>query len=138
MYGNVGEKLNISLQVVDLAIFGHLVLDEDILKIAHERNGILKGLAAITSKLKLLGSTWHNNQTIEKVTRFNNYWEIKFRPGDSSTKMLEKIEKQFENITTLTKYHLNTSVTSVIYQMAAMVTMAENSESMAIKKLNFG
>ncbi|KAK9746645.1 Pyruvate phosphate dikinase, AMP/ATP-binding domain [Popillia japonica] len=128
MYGNVGEKLNISLQVVDLAIFGHLVLDEDILKIAHERNGILKGLAAIKSKLKLLGSTWHNNQTIEKVTRFNNYWEIKFRPGDSSTKMLDKIEKQFENITTLTKYHLNTSVTSVIYQMAAMVTMAENSE----------
>ncbi|KAI4454859.1 phosphoenolpyruvate synthase-related [Holotrichia oblita] len=128
MYGKVGDKLTISIQVVDLAIFGHLVLDENLLKIALERSGALRGVAALKHNLKLFGFTWNNKQIIEKVSRFNNYWEIKFRSCDSSKKMLDKIEKRFDNITTLIKYHLHTSVTSVMYQMAAMVTMAENNE----------
>lgn len=128
MYSAVKDKLDLETHAVDLAIFGHIVLNEELLEISLKRHGAMKGVKALKHFITLGKKTWNNNKVLQAVLRHNNYWQIKFAPSYSPSMMLEKIEDQFDQLTTLFAHHIHTSTTSIIYQMAAMLTMTENSK----------
>ncbi|GJQ79831.1 hypothetical protein Trydic_g23295 [Trypoxylus dichotomus] len=129
MYSAVTDKLSLQTQTVDLAIFGHSVLDENLLRTALKRHGVNKGLKTLKYNFNLFQKAWNNSKVLQTIFRYNNYWQILFKPSDSPLRILEKIEAQFDKLIGLSKYHLNTSMTSIVYQMMAMITMTENSDS---------
>lgn len=136
MYAKVPDKLNFRTQVIDLVMFGHLVFNEDLLNLSLHSHGATKGFKAFMELLEPIKTAWNHKKILEEVVRFNDYWKIKFSPSDTPSKMLEEIENQFIYLRKLNGLHLITSRNSVIFQMAAMMTMIENSKGSSISQTN--
>lgn len=137
MYAIVPDKLNLQTQVIDLAIFGHMVFNEDLLKIALKRHGATTGFKAFKELIEAIKLVWNHEKSLHEVLRLNNYWQIKFSPSDTLKNMLEKIENQFTRLKELCALHLITSRNSITYQMAAMMTMIEDSKGFCQIYINF-
>lgn len=128
MYSKMNDENRIDVKMIDLAVFGHLVFDERIRRITTKRHGNTR----ISDKLmflQLIKELFSVKSVLDKTLRYNNTWEIRFRPNDSSTKMLQKIEDHFINLNVLLKYHTFMSKVGVVYQMIAMLILTENTTS---------
>ncbi|XP_022901029.2 rifampicin phosphotransferase-like [Onthophagus taurus] len=125
MYNRVKGKILMENRVSDLAIFGHLVLNEKILKTALKRHGKMNFYQTMSLYYEQFHTIFENDFVVKKAIEFNQIWNIKLKSSDSAKSILDKIDFNLQSVAVASEYHLHVTQSSIVYQMIAMIVLAE-------------
>lgn len=120
-YGQDGDA--VTNQALDLAVFGHLVRNEEIASVVVRRYG--NAMASKWKKVKYLLDTlkvvWRADDCLKKAIKTNKTVDVNIEQADNSETAHKKIKKYLkETFFELALYHSMVSSASVFYQFVAM------------------
>ena len=132
MYINTPRKSTIDLKVLELAIFGHPLFDEEIQKEVLDRHGPLKLCNQIQILAISLNKIWNTDKSVAKILELNGAWEIRFEARDTVEDIYRKIDDNLKRVDLLFQFHMDTTRSSTIYQTIAMLILAEKAAGIVI------
>ncbi|KAJ8967032.1 hypothetical protein NQ314_003149 [Rhamnusium bicolor] len=126
IHQNVSEKVRISSTILDLAIFGHPVLDEKQNQLAKNMLGVTPLLRMLKKNLFVMNLARTNHETYRKIkeTKVN----IEIKTDDPVSLIYKKIEDFSNELLETFLHHYRTTSVSVFYQVVAMNVLLENSK----------
>lgn len=123
---NATEDIKTVSLILDLAIFGHPVLDEEINNITLNRiGGPVTGTFKALQSLRVIKSVWHNAETLRKATNLVKNLTFVFDESKSLIEMVEKIDGNMATLTEVSICHSKATSVSVFYQVVAINILLE-------------
>lgn len=113
---------------MDLAVFGHPVLNESIHEMTKNRMGLSPSLAHGTELIRVMKNAWKNiaGESKKIVDSLN----FDLSENDPVLVNYNKIEGNFEGISEVAHFHSKTTAISVFYQIIAINIMLEGKTGM--------
>lgn len=128
MYAHLSEKITLEEKLIDIGIYGHVIVDEKIRKTATGRFGSAKPL----QKAKIIKDTFKLMWNLEKIAKAAvkvcQEINISFSETESLREHYLEIEKSLEKYKTMTLLHSRSTRAGVSYQVIVMTILAEGAD----------
>lgn len=112
--------------ILDLAIFGHPVLDEEINIITLNRlGGPMSGLSRMLQSLRVIKSVWNNVKILKRAKNLVRNLRFELDERTSAKKMLDRIDQNLDKVSEVSLCHSKTTSVSVFYQVVAINILLE-------------
>lgn len=118
-----------SSTILDLAIFGHPVLDEEMNEICKNFRGFSSSINILIETLEMLRLAVKNHSTYKEMEEMVSNLEINISPEDLPLENYKKIDNILAKLPYILKCHAQSSSVSVFYQIVAMNVLLEGSKS---------
>ncbi|KAL3270914.1 hypothetical protein HHI36_021421 [Cryptolaemus montrouzieri] len=128
LYARPTKQMDITFKMVDLAVFGHPVLNEDLHRLAIERFGIFTEFAKMKQFAIIFTLVWKAPGEMERMISTMEDLDFKIGRKDTAMDMYEKIIRVMDVYVDLAKTHCLISLISVVYQTLSMITLMEGNK----------
>lgn len=118
-----------SSTILDLAIFGHPVLDEKMNHICRKIRGLTPSINFLKEVLEMLRLAIKNRSIHKEMMELVSDLKINVNFDDSPLENYEKIEAVLAKLPYVLNRHAQASSLSVFYQVVAMNILLEGSKS---------
>lgn len=126
IHRNVTENIKTISHVLDLAIFGHPVLDEEINRITLNRlGGPVTGIHRALQSLRVLKAVWQNADVLRKAMDLAGNLNFVLDESRSLAEMVRKIDENLDILTEVSVCHAKVTSVSVFYQVVAINMLLE-------------
>lgn len=126
IHRNITEDIKTISHILDLAIFGHPVLDEEINSITLKRLG---GPVTVTYRalqmLRVMKAVWQNAGILKKAINLTEKLKFVLDETRSLAEMVEKIDENLDILTEISVCHAKVTSVSVFYQIVAINILLE-------------
>ncbi|CAH0549548.1 unnamed protein product [Brassicogethes aeneus] len=126
------EKDDVSIKVMDLAIFGHPVVNEKIKKIAIARYGAASRLTLLKELFNFIKQAWNSKKSLAKMLREMGGLKIEFRKDQTLKEMHDVIDDAIERLGFICTSHCGTTNASIFYQIIAINLLLENNTDISL------
>ncbi|CAG9857640.1 unnamed protein product [Phyllotreta striolata] len=134
IHKNLRRDVHVSSTIVDLAIFGHPVLDEAINESALKRMGASSLWFQMAEPLRVMSNDWRDLVGLSK--RLVDGLDLDLSIDDDPSANYRKIDGSFEDIVEVCTCHSKTSAVSVFYQIIAMNVLLEGKTELTEEHLS--
>lgn len=115
---------------MDLALFGHPVLNEEINNIVMNRlSGPTSSLVWIQQTWKMLKAIWNNANTVKKAKSLVDSLIFILDVDGSYREMLQKIIENIDILTEVSFCHSKATTVSIVYQIVTLNVLLEGEKS---------
>lgn len=112
--------------ILDLSIFEHPVLDEEINTITlNRRGGATTGSQRGLQSLRVVQAAWQNTKILKKAKHLVSNLKFDFGKDHHVEDIVNEIEKSLEILTEICLCHSKTTSASVFYQVIAINILLE-------------
>ncbi|CAH1141478.1 unnamed protein product [Phyllotreta striolata] len=119
------DEINVSDITLDLAIFGHQIMDERINLLIKNRMGSSSAWNKLKEVYSTLPTAWKYKEHLESARSVLKQMDLN---GKSLKELYEKIEVGIQNVEELCILHSKTSKSSVFYQICAINILLESNK----------
>jgi hypothetical protein len=134
---NVSKTVNITSKIVDLAIFGHPIINETIHSLSLGRFGPAGALHNLKELVQMVQIAWRNDENVKLSKTIARTVDVGIdRQRDTPEDIYVKIDNFLEKLLQVLQLHCLTTRTSVSYQVFAMSVLAENQQDFNVDHYN--
>nr|CAI5849627.1 unnamed protein product [Callosobruchus analis] len=131
MHRNVAKNIHVSSLILDLAIFGHPVLDNKLNNILIKRNGITPLKPKLKEFLRAMRAILQNKRTLKESIDVCNRINLEELTSAPMEMMYRKISEALEKLETVAMCHSRTTTVSVFYQVIVINTLLERQSQLS-------
>ncbi|CAG9815135.1 unnamed protein product [Phaedon cochleariae] len=128
VHKNVSPKPIMSSLILDLAIFGHPVLNEEINELLVNRLGITPALKKLKETWGIIGLARKLKLIVQQAQSLTKELNYNSRENAALSEIVENIFSTFGTLVEIALCHSGTSTVSVFYQIVLMNIMLEGQE----------
>ncbi|CAG2055601.1 unnamed protein product [Timema podura] len=132
---NVEDKLSLANKVMEMGIYGHLVITPEIHRLAIERNGTSNSLDQIKIMFKMFKWLINSEKSMKDAQRLTKKLELDPSTFTTATSLYEKISLQLETIKRVSDLHCKVSAANVAMELIILCILLEGSQD---KSVSFG
>lgn len=137
IHRKVDKKIEIISKIVDLAIFGHEIINDKIHMTSLNRYGATTNFAKIKELYTMIKLAWHNEKYTNLAKIINKNYQIGIDESRDTLKdIYVKIDKSLDKMSEICLLHCYTTRTSVSYQIFMMTVLAENHQDFTVDHHN--
>ncbi|XP_028141346.1 putative phosphoenolpyruvate synthase isoform X1 [Diabrotica virgifera virgifera] len=134
IHRHIKSKVHVSGLVMDLAIFGHPVLDDKIHEVIKNRFGIASTLTLTKDITRIMSHAWVDNAGKAKI--LVNDLNLDVKDGDDVRTIFMKIDGSLDTMGEVSLCHVKTSSVSVFFQIIAMNIMLERNSELSTEHIS--
>ncbi|XP_076267913.1 rifampicin phosphotransferase-like [Rhynchophorus ferrugineus] len=120
IHKNAKKEIEMPSKILDLAIFGHVVINEHINQIVLDRLGPSKKMEDVKELLRMLSYSWNSKKLVKKAEKLANTLDYCIDDGDEPRTVLQKIKAKLNTLEILCYYHGIITSASVFWQIISM------------------
>ncbi|VEN34433.1 unnamed protein product [Callosobruchus maculatus] len=132
MHKNVAKDVQVSSLILDLAIFGHPVLDNKLNDILIQRNGITPPTIKLKEFLRAMKAVFQNKQTLKESVDACNRINLEELTKGSISTIYRKIAEALNELEIVAMCHSRTTTVSVFYQVVVINTLLEGQSQLSM------
>ncbi|XP_044260327.1 putative phosphoenolpyruvate synthase isoform X2 [Tribolium madens] len=137
IHRRVKKEIDLLLKIVDLAIFGHPIINEKIHYLSLNRFGSIGTLDQFKQLFTMIKLAWCNEKHAKMSKTINETYQIGIdTTRDTLNDIYVKIDKSLDKMAEVLLLHCYTTRTSVSFQIFAMTVLAENAQDFTIDHYN--
>ncbi|XP_015836216.1 rifampicin phosphotransferase-like isoform X2 [Tribolium castaneum] len=137
IHRRVKNKIELISKIVDLAIFGHPIINEKIHYLSLNRFGPIGSLEQFKELYTMIKLAWCNEKNAKMSKTINETYQVGIdTTRDTLKDIYNKIDKSLNKMAEVLLLHCYTTRTSVSYQIFAMTVLAENAQDFTIDHYN--
>ncbi|KAJ3650727.1 hypothetical protein Zmor_017373 [Zophobas morio] len=137
VHRRVEKTITLSQKILDLAIFGHPIIDENIHSLALARFGVTSGREQLRELLIAIKIAWRNEDSAKLSKYLAKTIDINIdKERDTLKDIYVKINDVFDTVVQLVDLHCCTTRTSITYQIFAMMVLAEGRQDFTTDHYN--
>ncbi|XP_056640414.1 uncharacterized phosphotransferase YvkC-like isoform X1 [Diorhabda sublineata] len=134
IHKNVRSEVHVSGLILDLAIFGHPVLDKKIHEIIKNRFGIASPFVLLKDIYRVMKNSWYD--IVSDAKKLVDRVELKLKKTDDVPGIYKNINDSLINLGEVAVCHTKTSAVSVFYQIIAMNIMLEGKSDLTTEHIS--
>ncbi|XP_060534169.1 prodigiosin synthesizing transferase PigC-like isoform X2 [Cylas formicarius] len=127
IHKNAKKTVQMSSRILDLAIFGHQVMNEKINQIVLNRLGEVRSLKLAKESLRLWYWARKGEMVRDQAAEFSKSLDFKIKDDDGSKEIYDKIDNKLEELAKAGYLHAINTGSSVFYQIIAMNILVQTS-----------
>lgn len=120
LHKNAKHEIEMASKILDLAIFGHVVINESINQMVLDRLGPTTSITMAMEFYKMVSKAWSASGVAKKAKELSLVLDYGVRSEDDIQTIREKLRAGFNSLQTLSYYHSIVSGVSVFYQIICM------------------
>ncbi|RZC38860.1 PPDK N, DUF4137, and/or SBF domain containing protein [Asbolus verrucosus] len=129
IHQKVSKTVKLSSKIVDIAIFGHPVINETIHSLALEKFGVVSTANVVKDLVEMFKTAWRNEEYLKKLKNEVENFDLKIdNERDTIKDVYAKINSSLNKTADVFQLHGLTTRTSVTYQIMSMTILAERNE----------
>ncbi|CAH1955179.1 unnamed protein product [Acanthoscelides obtectus] len=130
IHKNVAKEVHVSSLILDLAIFGHPVLDNKLNHILIKRNGITPIISKVKDFLRVINAVLKNKQILKESVEAAKRISLEELKGPMPI-IYNKIKEALKDLEIVALCHSRTSTVSVFYQVVAINVLLERQSELS-------
>ncbi|XP_074030149.1 rifampicin phosphotransferase isoform X2 [Leptinotarsa decemlineata] len=120
LHRNVSKEIQMSSKILDLAVFGHSVLDEKMNEMFVNKLGVTSALDAIMEFFRIFNSARKMKETLAEAKQLVNNLNLDYKENEPPSSIFRRIDDALEDVSRVSICHCKTTSVSVLYQVIVM------------------
>ncbi|KAL1502561.1 hypothetical protein ABEB36_007686 [Hypothenemus hampei] len=134
LYSNARtEQIQMDIKILDLAVFGHVVINEEISQMVRTRLGPMSRLGALLTTYTYWRDSKYADDKLEESRSFVKSSNFHITPHDNALEIYQKISSNDDINLKPSFYHAYISCCAVFWQMVCMMTLVGNEKVLTTK-----